>query len=128
MSIRQIRSLLTILVILLATTAAIIFFVKFQNQKNQREIASEITTLCQIPEIPEELNIHHALIERSSQSPTIEILLTLTGKRDSLYAYLEKIDHWEKNRPTHILRHSTKESEQTHRFHFAAEVYPPSKK
>ena len=123
MSIRRLRQIVTAVTIALAASAATLLYVHSKQQKSLQGIASQITTLCELPEIPPDLTIQRATIDRSDDPLFVDVSLALTGPKDTLYPWLDQFDRWEKKRPGEIQNHTTRESESTPRFHFSAEVY-----
>lgn len=123
MSIRRLRQVLTYLTVILATLVAMFLFQRFQQQKGKRQIAAEITRLCNLPGIPEEITVRHAVIDRSENEQFVDVILTLTGPTEELDTWLEEVDQWEKDRPGVIQNHRTREAEMSSRFDFTAEVY-----
>lgn len=123
MSIRRLRQVLTYLTIILATMAALLLFQQFQMRKGKRQVADEITTICKLPDIPEDLTIRHAVIDRSEDERFVDVILTLTGPTDIFNNWLEEVDSWEKKRPGVIQNHRIREAEMSSRVDFTAEVY-----
>jgi len=123
MSIRRLRQILTYLTVILATLVAMLLFQRYQQQKGLRAVATEITTTCQLPEIPEEIDVRHAHIDPSENQDFIDVILTLSGPTETLDKWLEKVDEWEKKRPGVIQNHRIREAEMSSRVDFTAEVY-----
>jgi hypothetical protein len=123
MSIRRLRQILTYLTVILATLVAMLLFQRYQQQKGLRAVAAEITTTCQLPEIPEEIDVRHAHIDPSENQDFIDVILTLSGPTETLDKWLEKVDEWEKKRPGVIQNHRIREAEMSSRVDFTAEVY-----
>jgi hypothetical protein len=123
MSIRRLRQVLTYLTVILATVVAMLLFHRYQQQKGLRVIAAQITTACKLPEIPEEIDIRHAYIDPSENQQFIDVILTLSGPTETLDAWLEQVDEWEKKRPGVIQNHRIREAEMSSRVDFTAEVY-----
>lgn len=123
MSIRRLRQILTYLTVILATLVAMLLFQRYQQQKGLRTVAAEITTACQLPEIPEEIDVRHAHIDPSENQDFIDVILTLSGPTETLDKWLEKVDGWEKKRPGVIQNHRIREAEMSSRVDFTAEVY-----
>ncbi|MFT6177997.1 MAG: hypothetical protein ACJAQT_000614 [Akkermansiaceae bacterium] len=123
MSVRRLRQILTYLSIILATLVAMTLFLRFQEQKGLRQVASQITQLCELPDIPEEITVRHATIDRSENQQYIDVILALSGPTETLSGWLEKVDEWEKKRPGVIQNHKTREAEMSSRVDFSAEVY-----
>lgn len=123
MSVRRLRQILTYLVIVLATLVVIFVLQRTQNQKGGREIASEITFRCDLPDLPDGLTVRHAAIDRSDNERYIDVILVITGPTETLDGWLEKVDQWEKKRPGVIQNHQIRESEMSPRVDFTAEVY-----
>ncbi|MDB4465792.1 hypothetical protein N9057_05845 [Akkermansiaceae bacterium] len=123
MSIRRLRQILTYLTVILATLVAMLLFQRYQQQKGLRTVAAEITTACQLPEIPEEIDVRHAHIDPSENQDFIDVILTLSGPTETLDKWLEKVDEWEKKRPGVIQNHRIREAEMSSRVDFTAEVY-----
>ena len=98
-------------------------FHRFQQQKGLRQIAAQVTTICNLPEIPKEITIRHATIDRSEDRQFVDVILALTGPTETLDTWLEKIDEWEKKRPGVIQNHKIREAEMSSRVDFSAEVY-----
>ncbi|MCX8237659.1 MAG: hypothetical protein OSB05_02470 [Akkermansiaceae bacterium] len=123
MSIRRLRQTLTYLTVILATLVAMFLFQRFQQQKGLRQIAAQVTTICNLPEIPREITIRHATIDRSEDRQFVDVILALSGPTKTLDTWLEKIDEWEKKRPGVIQNHKIREAEMSSRVDFSAEVY-----
>lgn len=123
MSVRRLRQILTYLIVVLATLVVVFVLQQIQNQKGQRQVASEITKLCELPDLPEELTIRHATIDRSENKQYIDVILALTGPTETLDGWLEKVDQWEHKRPGVIQNHRIREAEMSSRVDFSAEVY-----
>lgn len=123
MSIRRLRQALTYLTIVLATLVAMLLLQRYKQQESLREIAGQITTLCKLPEIPEEIQIRHASIDPSTNEQFVDVILALTGPTETLDTWLKEVDQWEKKRPGVIQNHRTREAEMSSRFDFTAEVY-----
>jgi len=123
MSIRRLRQVLTCLTLILATLAAVLLYQRHQQENGVRHTGEEITGICQLPELPEEIIVRHAVIDRSEDPQFVNVILTLTGPNKTLDSWLKDFDQWEKNRPGIIQNHRTREAEQSSRFDFTAEVY-----
>ncbi|MFT6861481.1 MAG: hypothetical protein ACJAVK_000033 [Akkermansiaceae bacterium] len=123
MSIRRLRQALTYLTIILATLVAMLLFQRFQQQKGQRQIAGEIISICELPDISEEIIVRHAVIDRSEDERFVDVILTLTGPTETLNNWLEQVDGWEKKRPGDVQNHRIREAEMSSRVDFSAEVY-----
>ena len=123
MSIRRLRQTLTYLTVILATLVAMFLFQRFQQQKGLRQIAAQVTTICNLPEIHREITIRHATIDRSEDRQFVDVILALSGPTKTLDTWLEKIDEWEKKRPGVIQNHKIREAEMSSRVDFSAEVY-----
>ncbi len=123
MSIRRLRQVLTYFTVILATMVAMLLFQRFQLKKGQRQIAGEITSICKLPDIPEEIIVWHAVIDRSENEQFVDVILTLTGPTEALDSWLEQVDGWEKKRPGVIQNHRIREAEMSSRVDFNAEVY-----
>lgn len=123
MSVRRLRQVLTYLTIILATLVAMTLFLRFQEQKGLRQVAAQITNLCELPDIPEGITVRHATIDRSENRQYIDVILALSGPTETLDGWLEKVDNWEKKRPGVIQNHRTREAEMSSRVDFSAEVY-----
>ncbi len=123
MSIRRLRQVLTHLTVIVATLAAVLLFQLDQQQQGARETGRQIIGFCHLPNLPEEIVVRHAVIDRSEDPNFVDVILTLTGPTDPLNNWLKQFDQWEKNRPGIIQNHRTRESEMSSRFDFTAEVY-----
>ena len=123
MSIRRLRQVLTHLTVIVATLAAVLLFQLYQQQQGARETGEQIISFCQLPDLPEEIVVRHAVIDRSDDPDFVDVILTLTGPTDPLHHWLKQFDQWEKDRPGIIQNHRTRESEMSSRFDFTAEVY-----
>lgn len=123
MSIRRLRQVLTYATVILATLVAMSLFQRHQQQKGLRFMASEITRICELPAIPEELTIRHANVDRSEDKQFVDVILALTGPTELLDSWLEDVDEWEKERPGVIQNHKIREAEMSSRMDFTAEVY-----
>lgn len=123
MSIHRLRQILTYLVVILVTLIAVLALQQFQRQRGLHHVATQITQLCEFPELPEELTIRHASIDRSQDPQFVDIILALTGPTETLDAWLEKMDLWEKKRPGVIQNHRIREAEMSSRVDLSAEVY-----
>ncbi len=122
MSIRRLRQVLTYLTIILATVVAMLLFHRYQQQKGLRVVATQITTACQLPDIPKEIDVRHAYIDPSEDQQFIDVILTLSGPTETLDNWLEQVDEWEKKRPGVIQNHRIREAEMSSRVDFTAEV------
>ncbi|MGD1980010.1 MAG: hypothetical protein PVJ98_11505 [Akkermansiaceae bacterium] len=123
MSIRLLRNILTYLTVVLVTMTAVLLYQRYLQEKNTREVGEEIIRLCKLPEVPEEIIVRHAVIDRSEDPRFVDVLLTLTGPENKLNDWLDGFDEWEKKRLGVIENHRTRESEGSSRFDFTAEVY-----
>ncbi len=123
MSIRRLRQTLTYLTVILATLVAMFLFQRFQQQKSLRHVAAQITTLCRLPEIPEEITVRHATIDPSEDRQFVDVILALTGPTETLDTWLEEVDEWEKKRPGVIQNHKIREAEMSSRVDISAEVF-----
>lgn len=123
MSIRRLRQILTILTVILATLTATFLSQRHFRQKEAREVGAEIIRLCELPKLPEEISVRHALIDPSEDKRFVDVFLTLTGPTKALNDWLKNFDRWEKKRPGIIQNHRTREAEMSSRFDFTAEVY-----
>ena len=116
MSIRRLRQVLTYLTVILATVVAMLLFQRYQKQEGLRAVAAQITTACQLPDVPKEIDVRHAHIDPSEKPQFIDVILTLSGPTGAL-------DEWEKKRPGVIQNHRIREAEMSSRVDFTAEVY-----
>lgn len=123
MSIRRLRQVLTHLTVIVVTLAAVLLFQLYQQQYGARETGQQIISSCQLPDLPEEIVVRHAVIDRSDDPDFVDVILTLTGPTETLNDWLKQFDQWEKDRPGVIQNHRTRESEMSSRFDFTAEVY-----
>ncbi|MEO1832068.1 MAG: hypothetical protein ABGZ08_05990 [Akkermansiaceae bacterium] len=123
MSIRRLRQVLTYLTVILATVVAMLILQRYQKQEGPRAVAAQITTACQLPDIPKEIDVRHAHIDPSEDQQFIDVILTLSGPTDSLDEWLKQVDEWEKKRPGVIQNHRIREAEMSSRVDFTAEVY-----
>jgi hypothetical protein len=123
MSIRRLRQVLTYLTVILATVVAMLLFHRYQQQEGLRAVATQITTACQLPDVPKEIDVRHAHIDPSENQQFIDVILTLSGPTGSLDDWLKKVDKWEKKRPGVIQNHRIREAEMSSRVDFTAEVY-----
>ena len=123
MSIRRLRQVLTYLTVILATVVATLLFHRYQQQEGLRAVAAQITTACQLPDVPKEIDVRHAHIDPSDDQQFIDVILTLSGPTGSLDEWLKQVDEWEKKRPGVIQNHRIREAEMSSRVDFTAEVY-----
>ncbi|MDA7494118.1 hypothetical protein N8485_04930 [Akkermansiaceae bacterium] len=123
MSIRRLRQVLTYLTVILATVVATLLFHRYQQQEGLRAVAAQITTACQLPDVPKEIDVRHAHIDPSDDQQFIDVILTLSGPTGSLDEWLKQVDEWEKTRPGVIQNHRIREAEMSSRVDFTAEVY-----
>lgn len=123
MSIRRLRQVLTYLTVILATVVAMLLFHRYQQQKSLRAVATQITTACQLPDVPQEIEVRHAHIDPSENQQFIDVILALSGPTESLDDWLKQVDKWEKKRPGVIQNHRIREGEMSSRVDFTAEVY-----
>lgn len=123
MSIRRLRQVLTYLTVILATVVAMLLFHRYQQQKSLRAVATQITTACQLPDVPKEIEVRHAHIDPSENQQFIDVILALSGPTESLDDWLKQVDKWEKKRPGVIQNHRIREGEMSSRVDFTAEVY-----
>ena len=123
MSIRRLRQVLTYLTVILATVVAMLLFQRYQKQEGLRAVAAQITTACQLPDVPKEIDVRHAHIDPSEDQQFIDVILTLSGPTGSLDEWLKQVDEWEKKRPGVIQNHRIREAEMSSRVDFTAEVY-----
>lgn len=123
MPVRRLRQILSSLTLILATLAIVFFLQQLQKQKSQRQIAAEITRLCQLPDLPDSLTIRHASIDHSEQRSYADVILALSGPPKALDEWLEKVDEWEQGRPGLIQNHRIREAEMSSRADFTAEVF-----
>ncbi|MDA7520529.1 hypothetical protein N8531_01265, partial [bacterium] len=56
MSIRRLRQVLTYLTVILATVVAMLLFHRYQKKEGLRAVAAQITTACQLPDVPKEID------------------------------------------------------------------------
>jgi len=89
MPVRRLRQILSSLTLILATLAIVFFLQQLQKQKSQRQIAAEITRLCQLPDLPDSLTIRHASIDHSEQRSYADVILALSGPPKALDEWLE---------------------------------------
>lgn len=122
MSIRLLRQILTILTVIFATLMAVFLYQQYLQNEGVTKIGNEIVEICQLPELPEEVEIKHALVDKGEDSGFVDVILTLTGPQKNLNGWLKEFDEWEKMRPGLIQNHSTREAEMSSRFDFTAEV------
>ena len=123
MSIRRLRQVLTYLTVILATVVAMLLFQRYQQQEALRAVATQITTACQLPDVPKEIEVRHAHIDPSENQQFIDVILALSGPTESLDDWLQQVDEWEKKRPGVIQNHRIREGEMSSRVDFTAEVY-----
>ena len=123
MSIRRLRQALTYLTVILATVVALLLFHRYQKKEGLRAVAAQITTACQLPDVPKEIDVRHAHIDPSEDQQFIDVILTLSGPTGSLDEWLKQVDEWEKKRPGVIQNHRIREAEMSSRVDFTAEVY-----
>jgi len=123
MSIRRLRQVLTYLTVILATVVAMLLFQQYQKQEGLRAVAAQITTACQLPDVPKEIDVRHAHIDPSEKPQFIDVILTLSGPTGTLDEWLKQVDEWEKKRPGVIQNHRIREAEMSSRVDFTAEVY-----
>lgn len=123
MSIRRLRQILTYLTIVLVTLSAVVLYQRHERQEGLRATAGEIIRISELPEIPEEIEVRHALIDPSEDRRFVDVILTLTGPQDLLNRWLDQVDDWEKNRPGIIQNHKIREAEMSSRMDFTAEVF-----
>ena len=122
MSIRRLRQALTYLTVILTTSVGMLLFQRYQQQRGLRAVATEITTLCKLPDIPEEIDVRHAHIDPSEHQEFVDIILTLSGPTKTLDSWLEQVDEWEKRRHGVIQNYEIREAEMSSRVDFTAEV------
>ena len=123
MSVHRLRQILTYLVVILATLIVVLIIQQIQGQKGHRQVAAQITKLCELPDLPEELIIRHATIDRSEDQQFVDVILALTGPTETLDGWLEKVDKWEQKRPGVIQNYRIREAEMSSRIDFTAEVF-----
>jgi hypothetical protein len=123
MSVRRLRQILTYLVVILTTLVVVLLLQQSQNQKSLSHVASQITELCELPDLPDGLTVRHATIDRSENQQYIDVILALTGPTKDLDGWLEQVDKWEQKRPGVIQNHRIREAEMSSRVDFTAEVY-----
>ena len=123
MSIRRLRQILTILTVILFTLVAVFLYQRHLQAEGAKETALDIVRICKLPDLPEEIEIRHALIDQSDDENFVDVLLTLTGPTKILNGWLKEFDQWEKKRPGVIQNHRTREAEMSSRFDFTAEVF-----
>ena len=123
MSIRRLRQVLTYLTVILATVVAMLLLHRYQKKEDLRAVAAQITTACQLPDVPKEIDVRHAHIDPSEDQQFIDVILTLSGPTGSLDEWLKQVDEWEKKRPGVIQNHRIREAEMSSRVDFTAEVY-----
>lgn len=123
MPLRQLRTTLNFILVILATLAAKHLYDEWKNQRSARAVASQVVSLCSLPELPEGLTIDHAAIAPSDDSNYVDTNLTLTGPTEILDDWLDQVDEWQKKRPGTVLNFQLRESEMSSRVDFSAEVY-----
>ena len=116
---KKIRKIMSLILLVLATLAAHHFYGIWKTQS----IGKEIIEICELPPLTEELEILHAEKDPSDDPRLIAVTLTIVGPMKELDPWLEKVDAWEIDRPSQILRHVTRESEMRYRVDFSAEVF-----
>ena len=123
MSVRRLRQILTYLVVVLTTLVVVLLLQQVQNQKGLSQVASQITELCELPDLPDGRRIRHATIDRSENEQFIDVILALSGPTEDLDGWLEEVDKWEQKRPGVIQNHRIREAEMSSRVDFTAEVF-----
>jgi hypothetical protein len=123
MSIRRLRQTLTFLTVILATLVAVFLYQRHLEKEGTNKMGREIVKICQLPDLPEEVEVRHALVDRSEDERFVDVILTLTGPTKALNDWLKEFDQWEKKRPGLIQNHRTREAEMSSRFDFTAEVF-----
>ena len=116
---RKIRQILSLILLVLGTLAANHFYDLWKTQATGKEIIK----ICDLPPLTEELEILHAANDPSDDPRHIDVTLTVIGPLKDLDQWLEKVDAWELERPSQILRHTIRESEMRYRVDFSAEVF-----
>ncbi len=123
MSVQRLRQSLSYLIVIVVTLCVAFILRHLQDQTNYRQVATEISEVCELPDIPQALTIHHASIDHSESEQYVNIILSLGGPTHTLDAWLEKVDQWENKRPGVIQNHRIRESEMSSRADFTAEVF-----
>ncbi|MGC6565447.1 MAG: hypothetical protein ACON38_07520 [Akkermansiaceae bacterium] len=123
MTLRQLRTALNFILVILATIVGKHTYDQWKNQRSARTVATEIVSLCELPDLPEEITINHAAIDPSEDEQYVDTNLTLTGPTKVLDGWLDQVDDWKKKRPGVILNYQIRESEMSSRVDFSAEVY-----
>ena len=116
---RKIRQILSLILLVLGTLAAKHFYDIWKTQTTGKEIIE----ICGLPPLPDELEILHAENDPSTDSRHIDVTFTVVGPDKELIDWLDKVDEWEVDRPSNILRHGIRESEMRYRIDFSAEVF-----
>jgi len=110
---------MTLVVVVLATLTVKHFYDLWKIQTAGKEIIA----ICQLPPLTEELEILHVRIDPSDDPRYIDVILSVTGPVEDLDQWLEKVDAWELQRPSKVIRYTTRESEMRSRVDFSAEVF-----
>ncbi|MDA7881309.1 hypothetical protein N9A94_03305 [Akkermansiaceae bacterium] len=109
---------MSLILLVLGTLAAKHFYDLWQV----RTTGKDIITLCQLPPLPEELEILHAENDPSDDDKHVDVTLTIVGPTKALTRWLEEVDAWELDYPVRILRYKIRESEMRSRMDFSAEI------
>ncbi|MGJ8697792.1 MAG: hypothetical protein ACSHYF_15855 [Verrucomicrobiaceae bacterium] len=115
---RKLRTTLNLIVVVLLTLLANHFHQAWQNDRAAREIIS----LCQLPPLPDDLKVIYA-----SQTDH-SVALAITGPPKPFDAWLGQIDEWRKKTPPVLINFTIRESEQSIRMDFSAELRPEARK
>ena len=127
MSLRKYRQSFHLILVIFLTLVGKQAYDYWNQQHQTRLLLDEIISLCQLPEIGDELIINHAIIDYSTESDCADAHFILTGPSKTLDAWLSKIDEWKAKQPGAILNYQIRESEMRSRVDFSAEVYLPKK-
>ena len=114
-SIKRIRLLLNVIVIVLLTLLGRHFY----DQWNDRKAGEEIIYRCELPKIPETLVVINAQLD----DPHVYLSVTAEAENSEIFdQWMGEVDQWKEKQPFGVLNASFRESEQSLRLDFTAEL------